>query len=85
MNELFWLTIVLFAIAALLRSDLFFYLLYVVVGLQALARLWLRQSRQRLRWRRRAPAAGFPGERLSVELELTNEGLLPRLLKSQPG
>ena len=77
MNDLFWLTILLFIVAAALRSDLFFYLLYVVVGLQVLARLWLRQSARRLHWRRRAPAAAFPGERMAVELELTNGGLLP--------
>jgi uncharacterized protein (DUF58 family) len=77
MNDLFWLTILLFIVAAALRSDLFFYLLYVVVGLQLLARLWLRQSARHLRWRRRTPAAAFPGERLTVELEVTNDGLLP--------
>jgi uncharacterized protein (DUF58 family) len=77
MNDLFWLTILLFIVAAALRSDLFFYLLYVVVGLQLLARVWLRQSARRLRWRRRTPAAAFPGERLTVELEVTNDGLLP--------
>jgi uncharacterized protein (DUF58 family) len=77
MNDLFWLTILLFVVAAALRSDLFFYLLYVVVGLQLLARLWLRQGVRRLRWQRRAPVAAFPGERLTVELEVTNDGLLP--------
>src|SRR5437762_677100 len=44
MNELFWLTLLLFVIAAALRSELFFYLLYVLVGLQVLARLWLRRD-----------------------------------------
>jgi uncharacterized protein (DUF58 family) len=77
MNDLFWLTILLFIVAAALRSDLFFYLLYVVVGLQVLARLWLRQSVRHLHWRRRAPTTAFPGERLTVELEVTNDGLLP--------
>lgn len=77
MNDLFWLTILLFIVAAVLRSELFFYLLYVVVGLQVLTRFWLRQSVRHLRWRRRAPVAAFPGESLTVELELTNDGLLP--------
>jgi len=77
MNDLFWLTILLFVVAIALRSDLFFYLLYVVVGLQVLARLWLRQSARQLAWRRRAPSSAFLGERLTVELELTNNGLLP--------
>jgi uncharacterized protein (DUF58 family) len=77
MNELFWLTLLLFAIAAALRSELFFYLLYVLVGLQVLARLWLRRDIKQLSWRRRAPLAAFPGERAKVEIELTNSGLLP--------
>jgi uncharacterized protein (DUF58 family) len=77
MNDLFWLTILLFIVAAVLRSDLFFYLLYVVVGLQAIARLWVRQSARRLIWRRRAPSAAFLGEHMTVELELTNRSLLP--------
>jgi uncharacterized protein (DUF58 family) len=77
MNELFWLMLVLFFVAAVLQSELFFYLLYLVVGLQILARFWLRRGVRQLRWRRRAPLAAFPGERATVELELANEGLLP--------
>src|SRR5690348_18428853 len=75
MNELFWLTLLLFAIAAALRSELFFYLLYVLVGLQVLARVWLRRDIKQLSWRRRAPIAAFPGEHATVEIELTNGGL----------
>lgn len=77
MNELFWLTIILFAVAAALRSELFFYLLYVVAGLQLFARLWLRQSARRLMWRRIAPTAAFPGEPIQVQIELVNGGPLP--------
>lgn len=77
MNNLFWLTIVLFVVAAVLRSELFFYLLYVVVGLQVLARLWTRRSATRLVWQRVAPPAAFPGEPLTVALEVTNTSLLP--------
>src|SRR5436853_2870523 len=77
MNDLFWLTILLFIVAAVLRSELFFYLLYVIVGLQVLARVWLRQGARKLSWRRRTPIAAFPGELLTVELELKNGGLLP--------
>jgi uncharacterized protein (DUF58 family) len=77
MNQLFWLTLLLFAIAAALRSELFFYLLYVLVGLQVLARVWLRRDIKQLSWRRRAPVSAFPGEPSTVEIELTNGGLLP--------
>ena len=77
MNELFWLTLVLFVVAAALRSELFFYLLYVLVGLQVVARIWLRRDIKQLSWRRRAPTAAFPGEQATVEVQLTNRGLLP--------
>ncbi|HEX9374276.1 MAG TPA: hypothetical protein VF897_24895, partial [Roseiflexaceae bacterium] len=77
MNDLFWLILLLFVVAAALRSELFFYLLYVLVGLQVLARFWLRRGASQLTWRRRAPAAAFPGERATVEVEVVNGGLLP--------
>lgn len=72
-----WLTILLFLIAVALRSELFFAMLYIVVGLQLVTRLWLHYSVRRLNWRRNAPAAAFPGERLTVQIELNNNGLLP--------
>jgi len=77
MSDLFWLTLLLFLVAAALRSELFFYLLYVVVGLQVLARLWPQRGARRLSAERRAPATGFPDEPLAVELELVNQSLLP--------
>ncbi|MBK9940166.1 MAG: DUF58 domain-containing protein [Kouleothrix sp.] len=77
MNDLFWLMLVLFFVAAALRSELFFYLLYLVVGLQLLARFWLGRSARQITWVRRAPAAAFPGERTDVAIELHNNGLLP--------
>jgi uncharacterized protein (DUF58 family) len=77
MNDLFWLILLLFVVAAALRNELFFYLLYVVVGLQLLARFWLRRSAKRLVWRRSAPTAAFPGERAEVAIEVQNNGLLP--------
>lgn len=77
MNDLFWLTLILLIVAALLRSELFFYMLYVIVGLQVAARFWMRRSAQHLRWTRHAPATLFLGERADVELEVRNTGLLP--------
>lgn len=76
MNDLFWLTLILLIVAAVLRSELFFYLLYVLVGLQVAARFWLNRSSKHLRWERRAPTALFPGEQATVELEIENTGLL---------
>lgn len=77
MDDLIWLTVVLFLVAAVLRSELFFYLLYVIVGLQVLARLWVGRSARNIRWLRRAPPAAFPGDPLTVELEVQNKGILP--------
>jgi uncharacterized protein (DUF58 family) len=77
MNDLFWLILILFLVAAVLRSELFFYLLYLIVGLQLVVRFWLRRGARQLRWRRHAPVAAFPGEAATVEVELRNDGLLP--------
>jgi uncharacterized protein (DUF58 family) len=76
-NDLFWLTIILFVIAVALRSELFFYMLYVLVGLQVLARLLVSRGAKRLTWQRSAPAALFPGETAEVQLEVSNGTLLP--------
>lgn len=77
MNNLFWLTLILLAVAALLRSEVFFYLLYVVVGLQLVARLWVRRGARAITWRRQVPVAAFPGEPVTVQIELHNQGRLP--------
>ncbi|MBC8160776.1 MAG: DUF58 domain-containing protein [Roseiflexaceae bacterium] len=77
MDDLFWLTSLLLVVAVLLRSEFFFYLLYVVIGLQVLTRLWLRRIATRLSWRRELLPAAFPGEPLTVTLEVTNQSLLP--------
>lgn len=76
MNNLLWL-ILLLLIAAVLRSELFFYLLSVLVGLHLLTRVWLRRSVQHMVWHRRLPPTAFPGESVTVELELHNQGRLP--------
>ncbi|HWQ14561.1 MAG TPA: DUF58 domain-containing protein [Roseiflexaceae bacterium] len=77
MKDLLWPLILLFIVAVVLRSELFFYLIYVVAGLQIAARLWMGRGARQLTWQRHAPAAGFPGERLTVTIELRNQGLLP--------
>lgn len=71
------LTLIILAVAAALRSEIFFYLLYVLVGLQLAAWGWVRLAARSLRWSRRLPAAAFPGEAVEVSLVLRNESLLP--------
>jgi uncharacterized protein (DUF58 family) len=77
MRDLLWPLILLFVLAVVLRSELFFYLIYVVAGLQIAARLWLQRGVRQLSWRRTAPVAAFAGEQLTVSIELNNRGLLP--------
>ena len=77
MRNVRWPLILLLVLAVALRSELFFYLIYVVAGLHVAVRLWLGQTARQLTWRRTAPAAAFPGEPLTVTIELHNDGLLP--------
>ncbi|HMQ29857.1 MAG TPA: DUF58 domain-containing protein [Chloroflexaceae bacterium] len=77
MANLRLLTLLILAVAAALRSEIFFYLLYVLVGLQLASWAWVRLASRSLRWSRRLPAAAFPGEPVEVTLLVRNEGLLP--------
>ncbi len=77
MRDMLWPIVVLFLLAAILRSELFFYLLYLVAGLHIAVRLWIGHSARQLRIVRHAPHAAFPGEYVPVTLELQNTGLLP--------
>lgn len=71
------ITILVLAVAALLRSEIFFYLLYLLVGLQVLAWLWVRQSTRRIVWQREVPPAAFPSEPVEITITVRNESLLP--------
>lgn len=77
MTDLRVLTILLLAVAALLRSEIFFYLLYLLIGLQAAAWLWVRGAARRIVWAREAPAAAFPNEPVQVRIVVRNEGHMP--------
>lgn len=71
------ITILILAVAALLRSEIFFYLLYLLVGLQALAWLWVRQSTGKIVWQRDVPTAAFPNEPVEITITVRNDSLLP--------
>jgi uncharacterized protein (DUF58 family) len=77
LRDIVWPLIILLILAVVLRSELFFYLLYLVVGLHIAARWWVSHSARRLRVRRSAPEAAFPGDTVSVTIEVQNTGLLP--------
>ncbi len=70
--------IALFFFAALMRLDFLLYVLYVFFGLNLLSRWWVRRATGRLHFRRiLATERAFLGERVPVEVEVWNSGLLP--------
>jgi len=77
MRDLRWPLVVLLVVAVVLRSELFFAVLYLVLMLQLLIWFWQRRVARRLQWRRVVPPAAFPGEAVPVRLEITNPSLLP--------
>ena len=77
MTDLRVIALIMLVVAVVLRSEIFFYLLYMLVGLQAVAWLWVRQVSRALRWAREVPAAAFPGEPITIRILISNRSLLP--------
>jgi uncharacterized protein (DUF58 family) len=77
MADLRVLTLILLVVAAVLRSEIFFYLLYMLVGFQAVAWLWVRQLARSIQWAREVPDAAFPGEMIDISIAISNRSLLP--------
>ncbi|NLT42349.1 MAG: DUF58 domain-containing protein [Anaerolineae bacterium] len=69
--------VVLFIVAALMRVDFFFYVLYVFFGVYLLSRLWVRRGLAQVRVERSMEGRCFWGERHRVEIEVVNDGWLP--------
>jgi uncharacterized protein (DUF58 family) len=69
--------LILFALAALLRVDFFFTILYLFVGVYLLSRLWSRRVFKHLKVARTLPERAFLGEQIAVTLELENLSRLP--------
>jgi uncharacterized protein (DUF58 family) len=67
----------LFLLAALLRIDTYFSLVYLLAAVYILGRAWSRQSMRQLLTERRLVNRAFPGEKIQVELRVRNEGWLP--------
>jgi uncharacterized protein (DUF58 family) len=82
------LLIILLVIAAFLREDFVFTLIYLLAGAFAFGRWWSRKALKVLEVQRKFPERAFLGEEIQVELELSNPGLLPvvwvRLHESLP-
>ncbi len=69
--------IALFLLAALLRIDTYFSLVYLLAAAYVLGRVWSRQSMRQLKTQRRLINRAFPGETIPVALEVRNDGWLP--------
>lgn len=71
------LLVVLVVLAAVLREDFAFTLIYLLAGAFALGRWWSNRALRAVVARRTFPSHVFFGESVPVRLELTNRGLLP--------
>lgn len=69
--------LLLLVVAIILRIDPFFTVIWFLVGLYVLSRLWVRHCLQRLRIERRFVNRAFTGESVPVELAVINTSLLP--------
>lgn len=77
MHNLFWAVIILFAIAALMRMDWVYYLVYVVGGVWIFSHWSIRRAFGRLDVRRDMHYRAFAGERIPVSLRIANYSWLP--------
>jgi uncharacterized protein (DUF58 family) len=69
--------VLLFIIASFLRVDVFFTVVYLLLAVYILSRLWTRRAVVQLCAERRFTARAFPGEQVAVELSVRNDGWLP--------
>jgi uncharacterized protein (DUF58 family) len=69
--------LILFAIAAFLRVDFFFTIVYLFFAVYLLSRLWTPRTVKHLRVQRRFVNRAFPGDSVTVDLTVHNVGWLP--------
>lgn len=77
MRRLLPFLIVLLLIAALFRIDFYFTLLYLLLAIVLLARLWTHYALQQLVIERSYTPRAFQGETLTVQSKIENQGWLP--------
>lgn len=77
MKNLLPVVIVLFVIAALLRIDFYFNILYLLLAVYLLSRAWTQRALKQMQARRRFVNRAFAGEEIPVTLEVHNTGWLP--------
>jgi uncharacterized protein (DUF58 family) len=76
-EEILPFLIVLFLVAAVLRDQFVFTILYLFAGVYILGRWWSGQSLKALVFQRSFAPRAFQGEEVPVRLEINNRGLLP--------
>jgi uncharacterized protein (DUF58 family) len=69
--------IILFILAALLRIDFFFTILYLFLGVYILSQIWSRRVLHQLVITRSMVSRAFSGDQVEVTLRLTNHSRLP--------
>ncbi len=77
MRRLLFYILLLLALAALLRIDFYFTIVYLLVLTYLLARGWIRRAARGLRFARRGFSRAFVGERVEIEVEVRNTSRLP--------
>ncbi len=77
MNNLFWALLVLFLIAALVRMDWVYYLVYLVGGVWVFSHWWIRRSLSHVRMERIMPRFAFTNEHVPVKVRIENRAWLP--------
>ncbi len=77
MADLLPFLIILFFVAAYLRVDFFFTIVYLLAAVYLFSRLWLRRAAATLVAERHFVPRAFLGERVGVELRVRNAGWLP--------
>jgi len=69
--------IILFLLAALLRVDFFFTVVYLLAAVYLLSRFWVRWVSRRIEVSRRFADHAFLGDEVEVEVHLRNQSWLP--------
>lgn len=77
MRQIVPFLLVLFAIAAFLRVDFFFTIVYLFFAVYLLSRLWTRRMVEGLHVQRRFVDRAFFGDQVRVEVTVRNTGWLP--------
>lgn len=69
--------LLLFLIAAILRIDFYFTIIYLFFAVYLLSQVWTRQSAKQLRAERQLAGRAFSGHSVTARLTVRNEGWLP--------